>query len=112
MGYDQRSKALQIAIRNFMEDYVLKTDPESSVTGGILLLYDHDNRAIDRNITEIGHIYKSVIVSSTHLHLDDERCINITTVLGKYRKILELEQDLRKLDGVEQLKSSYFAIGK
>ena len=43
MGYDERSKALQIAIRDLMGDYALKTDPESAVTGGILLLYDHEN---------------------------------------------------------------------
>lgn len=112
MGYDERSKALQIAIRNLIGDYELKNDPESSVTGGILMLYDHDKRGIDHNITEIGHTHRLIIVSSTHLHLDEERCINITTVHGKYRKVLELEKDLRKLDGVEQLKSSYFVVGE
>ena len=112
MGYDERSKALQIAIRDLMGDYALKTDPESAVTGGILLLYDHEKLGIDHDITEIGHTYTSVIASSTHLHLDEARCINIIIVRGKYRKVMELERDLRKLDGVEQLKSTYFVVGK
>jgi CopG family transcriptional regulator, nickel-responsive regulator len=110
MGYNERSKALQLAIRKLIADYALETDPESSVTGGILLLYNHDNRMIDRKITEIGHNHRLVIVSSTHLHLDEERCINITTVHGKYRKVMELERELRRLDGTEQLKSTYFVV--
>jgi CopG family transcriptional regulator, nickel-responsive regulator len=111
MGYHERSKALQTAIRNLIGGYELKNDPESFVTGGILLLYDHSNRGIDHNITELGHTYMSVIASSTHLHLDEERCINITIVRGKSRKVMELERDYRKLAGVEQLKSTYFVVG-
>jgi metal-responsive CopG/Arc/MetJ family transcriptional regulator len=45
------------------------------------------------------------------VHLDKERCLDITTVRGKYGDILELERGLRKLDGVEQLKSAYFVMG-
>ena len=110
MGYYERSKALQIAIRNLIGVNALKTAPESSVTGGILLLFDHEKHGVDHEITELGHEYKSVIVSSTHLHVDDKLCINITTVRGSYREIARLEQDLRRVDGVEQVKSTYFVI--
>lgn len=112
MGYKERSKALQIAIRNLIGDYEIKTNRESSVSGGILLLYDHRVHDIDRKISDIGHDYRQVIVSSTHLHLDEERCIDITAVRGKYQKIMELEQKLRKLYGVEGTKSAYFMIGR
>lgn len=112
MGYDERSKALQIAIRDLIRDYKLKTDPENLVSGGILLLYNHKVQEIDSKITEIGHDYKSVIISSMHVHLDYERCINIIAVRGKYRKTAELEQELRKLHGMEGVKSTYFVVGK
>lgn len=112
MGYEERSKALQIAIRNMVGEYELKTDPQSLVAGGILLLYDHSKREIDHDITEIGHDYTSVIASSTHVHLDERRCLNITTVRGKLKDVMELEQGLRRLDGIEQVKSSYFVVGR
>ena len=111
MGYEVRSRALQNMIKGTIGDRELKTDPESVVVGGILLLYDHSKREIDHNITEIGHDYTSVIASSTHVHLDRERCLDITTVRGRYGDILELERGLRKLDGVEQVKSTYFLMG-
>ena len=111
MGYDERSRALQIAIRNMVGDYELKTDEESLIAGGILLLYDHSKPEVDHDITEVGHGYTSVIASSTHMHLDAERCLSITTVRGRCKDILGLERDLRKLDGVEQIKSTYFVVG-
>jgi len=111
MGYQERSKALQSAIRGAIGDHKLKSDSESLVAGGILLLYDHSRREIDHDITELGHNYISVIASTTHVHLDKERCLDITTVRGKYGDILKLERGLRKLDGVEQLKSAYFVMG-
>lgn len=111
MGYEERSRALQIAIRNMVGDYELRTDGESLIAGGILLLYDHSKPEIDHNITKVGHGYSSVIVSSTHMHLDEERCLHITTVRGRCKDILGLERDLRKLDGVEQIKSTYFVVG-
>ena len=111
MGYEERSKALQGMIRGSIRDHELKSDPESMVVGGILLLYDHSKREIDHDITEIGHDYISIIASTTHVHLDKKRCLDITTVRGKHGDILGLERGLRKLDGVEQLKSAYFVIG-
>jgi len=112
MGYNERSRALQIAIRNMVGEYELRTDPESLVAGGILLLYDHSKRGIDHDITELGHEHTSVIASSTHVHLDEKRCLNITMVRGRYRDIVGLEQGLRRLDGVEQVRCTYFVVGK
>lgn len=112
MGYDERSKALQIAIRNLIGDYQLNTDPESEVTGSILMLYDHGVQDIDNKITEIGHHRRSVIVFSTHLHISKESCLNTTIVRGAHRAIIELERDLRKLEGMKQLKCTYLPVGK
>jgi len=111
MGYEERSKAIQSVIRGAIGDHALRSNPESVVVGGILLLYDHSKRGIDHDITEIGHDYISIIASTTHVHLDKERCLDITTVRGRLGDVLAFERGLRKLDGVEQLKSAYFVMG-
>ncbi len=112
MGYDERSMALRIAIQNLINDYELKADPESLATGTILMIYDHEVRSVDNMITDIGHVHRVVIVSSLHLHLDEENCLNIIVVRGKVSKIMNLEQDIRKLNGVKQLKYAYLVVGK
>jgi CopG family transcriptional regulator, nickel-responsive regulator len=90
----------------------MKVDSERYASGTILMLYDHDIKNIDRKITEIGHVHRSVIVSSLHQHLDEENCLNIVVVRGKVHTILQLEKDLRKLNGVKQLKYAYFTVGR
>jgi len=112
MGYEERSKALQIAVQNFINEFELKEDPDKFATGTILILYEHDTRNIDSKITDIGHEHRLVIVSSLHQHLDEENCLNIIVVRGKVRKILELEQDVRKLKGVKQFKYAYLIVGR
>ena len=110
MGYDERSKALQTAIRNMIGDYEIKTNPESIVTGTVLMLYNHEVGGVDSAITEIGHDHRFVIVSTLHLHLDNDNCMNVIIVRGKARKIMEFESDLRKLVGVKQIKESFLTI--
>ncbi|HKW04033.1 MAG TPA: nickel-responsive transcriptional regulator NikR [Nitrososphaerales archaeon] len=110
MGYDDRSKALQVAIQNFIGDFETKNDTNETATGAILILYDHGVRHIDSKITEIGHDHRLVIVSTLHQHLDEESCMNITVVRGKISKIMELEKDIRKLNGVRQLKYAYMVV--
>jgi CopG family transcriptional regulator, nickel-responsive regulator len=104
MGYGERSKALQISVQNFVNDFELKENPDKIATGTVLILYQHDTRNIDARLTDIGHECRHVIVSSIHLHLDEENCANIIIVRGKVQKILELDRELRKINGVKQIK--------
>ena len=60
----------------------------------------HAVRRIDSVLTDLGHEHRLVIVSSLHLHLDDENCLNIIVVRGKVKDITALEQSVRKVTGV------------
>jgi CopG family transcriptional regulator, nickel-responsive regulator len=107
MGYNERSKAIQLAIQNLIGDYALKADPETTATGTILILYAHHARGVDSKLTDIGHTHRLVIASSLHIHQDEENCFDVIVVKGKVKQIMELEKDLRKLEGVRQLRYSY-----
>jgi CopG family transcriptional regulator, nickel-responsive regulator len=106
MGYEERSKALQFAVQNFVNDFELKENPDRMATGTVLVLYEHDTRNIEARLNDIGHNFRLVIVSALHLHLDERNCVNIIIVRGKISRILELEKELRKINGVKQLKYS------
>jgi CopG family nickel-responsive transcriptional regulator len=47
------------------------------------------------------------VISSLHIHLESENCLNIIAIRGQVKMILELEKSLRKLKGITQLKFSY-----
>lgn len=102
IGYD-RSKAIQMAIRNFLTEY--KWAHESGeVAGALILLYDHKSRGIEESLTDIQHDYGSIITSVMHVHLDEENCLEIIAVKGDSESIKELAERMMKEKGVKQLK--------
>jgi CopG family nickel-responsive transcriptional regulator len=104
MGYSERSRALQTAIRNLVDESRITKDASALATGAVVVLYDHTKRGIDGMITNTGDHFGRLIVSTLHIHLDDPDCLNIIAVKGSMGKITELGQHLRKLPGVTQVK--------
>ncbi|MEM1532157.1 MAG: nickel-responsive transcriptional regulator NikR, partial [Nitrososphaerota archaeon] len=99
IGYD-RSKAIRIAIRNFLTDYKW-TQESGDVAGALILLYDHKSRGIEESLTDIQHEHGSIITSTMHVHLDKENCLEIIAVKGSSRSIKELAERMMKEKGVK-----------
>lgn len=106
IGYEDRSKALQIAMRNFITEYAWKGEKEKVVAGAILLTYDHRSHGVQEALTDVQHHYRDTINSTTHIHLDEFRCLEIISVKGRLKKIQVMSKDLMKTKGVSQLKLS------
>jgi CopG family nickel-responsive transcriptional regulator len=107
MGYEDRSKVLQMAIHDFITQSEISRQSEAEATGTILVLYNHERRGIDEALTSLGHEFPRLVISSLHIHLESENCLNIIAIRGQVKMILELEKSLRKLKGITQLKFSY-----
>ena len=53
MGYESRSKAIQDAVRLFVtERKWLKEEDSTPQTGVLLMVYDHDVRGLESDLTE------------------------------------------------------------
>lgn len=110
IGYKDRSKGLQVAMRNFITEYTWK-DAESTLgAGAVLLTYDHRSTGVQEALTDVQHHYRDTINSATHIHLDEFRCLEIISVKGKMEKIQSMAKDLMKTRGVSQLKLSTVAL--
>jgi len=106
LGYKDRSKALQIAIRNFITEYAWKSEKGKVGAGAILLTYEHHGHGIQQALTDVQHHYRDVIGSTTHIHLDAFRCLEIIAVKGKLDRIQLMAENLMKTKGVSQFKLS------
>ncbi|HMF29883.1 MAG TPA: CopG family ribbon-helix-helix protein [Candidatus Lokiarchaeia archaeon] len=65
---------------------------------------DHEHAETHEDLlrsNEIEHMYKDIIVSTLHVHLEDDRCLEIIAVKGLARRIKELYDNLVGLKGVE-----------
>jgi len=106
MGYEDRSRALQIAMTNFITEYTWTIEKGGAGVGAILFTYSHRPHGLQEAIVEIQHQYRDVVNSTTHIHLDESRCLEIISVRGQTARIQELARRLMKKRGVTQLKLS------
>lgn len=110
LGYKGRSKALQIAMRNFITEYAWKSERGKIGAGAILLTYEHHMHSIQEELTSIQHRYRDVIGSTTHIHLDESRCLEMISFRGKLERIRLMAENLMKTRGVSQFKISIISL--
>ena len=111
MGYESRSKAIQDAVSLFVsEKKWMKEEDESNQTGILLMVYDHEVRGLDRELTETQHHHSDLISSTMHIHLGERDCLEAIAVKGKSSEIRHLSNELTTKRGVKILKEMIVSI--
>jgi len=98
-GYENRSEA----IRDLVREALIKQsweDSEQIIAGSILLFYDHHQRNLLEEMSNIQHEVHDTILATTHLHLNHNSCLELIIVKGKAKDIQELSNKLTSLKGV------------
>jgi len=96
--YDNRSEAIRDLIRKALIRREWQDD--KPVMGVISLVYDHHQPNLQERITEVQHGHHHQIVSSTHVHMDHDNCLEVIIVRGRAGEIRELADRLIALRGV------------
>lgn len=109
-GYTNRSEAIRGLIR---EDLIKKEWQEAkATTGAIILVYDHHKRDLAARLTDAQHQYHDNIISSQHIHLDHDNCLEILVVKGKPKEIEKLFGKLQSTRGLKHAGFSLATTGK
>ncbi|MBP1962455.1 nickel-responsive transcriptional regulator NikR [Paenibacillus aceris] len=98
-GYDNRSEA----IRDLTRKALLTSSsmqPDETVAGTIVMVYDHHISDLPITLMELQHEYHHAIISTMHIHLNHQQCLEILVVRGKVQKLRELQQRIQVLKGV------------
>lgn len=98
-GYENRSEAVRDLVRDALIQQSWE-DNEEIVAGSILLFYNHHQRNLLDEITNIQHSSHDLIIATTHFHLDHESCLELIVVKGKVKDIQKLSNKLTSLKGV------------
>jgi CopG family nickel-responsive transcriptional regulator len=109
MQYENRSKAIHDAVRSFITEFEWMREEAGQITGAILVLYYLDKPGLSYEITRAQHKFKDVISSTLHVHLDEDKCLEIIAVEGSVREIRSLAQVLMVKKGVKQVKVATIA---
>jgi CopG family nickel-responsive transcriptional regulator len=102
-GYD-RSKAIQLAMRNLLIEDMWKYEEKGVAAGTITLIYDHETSGLEENLTDIQHHSRDIIVSTMHIHLDEHNCLLVIAIKGEVKNIQNLAKELTTQRGIKQLK--------
>jgi CopG family nickel-responsive transcriptional regulator len=95
-----RSEAVRGLMRAALIEESIKDD-ESEAMGVVTLIYDHHVSRIARRLTDLQHHHLDRVVTTTHLHLDASRCLEVIMLRGPAAQIRDLANDLIGTKGVE-----------
>ena len=109
-SYQTRSEAIRDLIRKAFVKKEWQADKE--VMGVISLVYDHHQHKLQDKVTEVQHGYHHHIVSTTHVHMDHDNCLEVIIVRGKAKEIQELSDKLVALRGVRDGHLAMSSTGK
>jgi len=109
MQYENRSKAVHDAVRSFITEFEWMQKDSGRITGAVLVLYYLDKPGLLDEITKAQHKFKNVISSTLHVHLEENKCLEIIAVEGSVQEIRSLAQSLMTKRGVKQVKVAAIA---
>ena len=109
-GYTDRSKALQTAIHSLIDDYSWKTNDNAEGAGAIIMMYDNHIYNQDKRSTQVQHKYADIISASTHVHLENDNCLETIMVKGDIKKIRNLAKHLSENRGIKSLKVNFISV--
>jgi CopG family nickel-responsive transcriptional regulator len=101
IGYGNRSKAVQDAVRIFVSEKKLLQKESGSQAGVLMILYDHETRGLESALTHIQHHYARIVCSTMHIHLSDRDCLEAIAVKGNGVEIRKLSDELASKKGVK-----------
>jgi CopG family nickel-responsive transcriptional regulator len=105
MGYENRSKAVQDAVRMFVSERKWLQEEKGMQAGVLMMLYDHEVKDLESTLTDIQHDYSHIISSTMHIHLNERDCLEAIAVKGDASEIRKLSDELAAKRGVKILKT-------
>ena len=96
--FPNRSQAIRFLIHARMVEKQWNEDEE--VAGALVMIYDHHKKDLQKQMTDIQHDYHHLILSSQHIHLNHDLCLETITLKGKAGRLIRLTDKLKALKGI------------
>ena len=95
-----RSEAIRDLIRAaLVEDTTAQG--EARAVGTLSLVYNHHHSDLAQKLTELQHDVHDLIVTSLHIHLDHDNCLEVLVLRGRSDEISGLAQRILAVKGVK-----------
>ncbi|NLH98435.1 MAG: nickel-responsive transcriptional regulator NikR [Chthonomonadales bacterium] len=108
--YPSRSEA----VRDLIRDALIEEQWASSVAevaGTVTIVYDHHRRELTDRLTRLQHDYHDVVLSTTHVHLDHDNCLEVIILRGPVERVRAIGNRLMSIRGVKHGKMTCTSSG-
>src|SRR3569623_309022 len=82
-GYTNRSEAMRDLIREHLETARLDKRGEGHCVATLSYIYIHDESDLASRVSSVQHDHHDLTLSSKHVHLDQENCLEIANLRGR-----------------------------
>ncbi len=98
-GYTNRSEAMRDLIREKLEGERLERD-EGDCVATLGYIYDHHKSELANRVTAAQHAHHELTLSSMHVHLDHDNCLEVTILRGPVGRVRRFADEIIAQRGV------------
>lgn len=99
LGYKSRSSAISDAMRMFFTKKK-QEDQDIEIDGFVIIAYNHHQRRVLEELTELEHHSEILIKSSMHIHVSEENCSEVIAVQGRAENVKNFANKLQTIKGI------------
>jgi CopG family transcriptional regulator, nickel-responsive regulator len=99
-GYTNRSEAIRDIVRERLIEAGVRSENKTGI-GVLTFVYDHHHRELERNLNDFQHDHFKQIISTTHVHVDHDNCLEVIILKGKANVLRKIADRLLSFKGVK-----------
>ena len=99
-GYTNRSEAIRDLVRKAIIESDIK-HAKGEVVGTLTFVYDHDVGDVTHRLMHLQHDHHAQITFTSHIHVDDQTCLEVLVVRGNAENVRELANNILAVKGVK-----------
>lgn len=109
-GYPTRSEAVKALVRNALVEQDWQQEGEVAAT--ISMVYNHHKNNLVNRLLKIQHDFGDAVLTSQHIHIDHDNCMEVLIVKGGVSQVKELARQLKSVKGIKHCELSTTTTGK
>jgi CopG family nickel-responsive transcriptional regulator len=109
--YPNRSEAIRDLVRGALVEEEWDS-PKDNAIGVLVIVYEHKQRELTSRLLRREHGHAGEIVTTLHLHLDRDNCLEAKVIRGKPSEIRTIGDELMTMKGVKYGRLIPATIGK
>lgn len=91
-GYQNRSEAIRDLTRAGLRESAVDAGTAKTCVAALVYVYDHHSRELSKRLTQIFHDHHDLALSTLHVHLDHESCMEVAVLRGRTASVKHLAE--------------------